>query len=84
MKSRALLAVVFVIGCATGGIASQLVIPPVRAGTAPTRWEYLCLQEHADDMAAYNKAGAAGWEMVSASSIGNGNYATVCFKRALP
>jgi len=32
------LGIVFVIGCAVGGISSQLVVPPVRAGTNPTRW----------------------------------------------
>lgn len=40
MKQRGIIAIVFVVGCATGGVAAQLVVPPVRAGTSPTQWEY--------------------------------------------
>jgi len=31
------LGIVFVIGCAVGGVSSQFIVPPVRAGTNPTR-----------------------------------------------
>jgi hypothetical protein len=39
MKHNGIIAIVFVVGCATGGVAAQLVVPPVRAGTSSTRWE---------------------------------------------
>ena len=31
MKHRTSIAIVFLLGCATGGVAAQLVVPPVRA-----------------------------------------------------
>jgi len=75
MKQRSALALLFIVGCATGGVAAQLVVPPVRAGTSPTRWEYQCASVgtvwlDADEMAAatkatLNKLGAAGWELAS-------------------
>src|SRR5690348_6309430 len=44
MKHNGIIAIVFIVGCATGGVAAQLVVPPVRAGTSPTRWEYQCAE----------------------------------------
>jgi hypothetical protein len=36
-----LVLVAFVFGCVT----ESLVVPPVRAGTNPTRWKYKCIEE---------------------------------------
>jgi hypothetical protein len=92
MKYKSILGLVFILGCATGGIAAQLVVPPVRAGTSPTRWEYQCASVYKDTggmTAALNKLGAEGWELASMAPLdipgGNrvGEY-TMCAKRALP
>jgi len=77
----------FVLGCAVGGAASQLVVPPARAGTTPIRWEYLCTNgATAEQM---NQVGAAGWELVTAVPLNPGGGwrdadLGFCFKRALP
>jgi hypothetical protein len=89
MKHSGIIAIVFVIGCATGGVAAQLVVPAVRAGTAPTRWEYQCADAgHSEDVTGTaNKLGAEGWELVSVAPRGfHGNTSgyMLCAKRALP
>jgi hypothetical protein len=88
MKHNGILAIVFVVGCATGGVAAQLVVPPVRAGTAPTRWEYHCAgAETTDDggvTSTLNKLGAQGWELASMAPANAPNRYLVCTKRALP
>ncbi len=93
MKHNGIIAIVFVIGCATGGAAAQLVVPPVRAGTSPTRWEYQCVNAdaHTEEVTGtLNKLGAQGWELVGMGSRGSmaGGYGGVssylCAKRALP
>ena len=97
MKRPFTLAIIFIIGCATGGVASQFVVPPVRAGTSPTRWEYVCI---ASKPGAFDRdlsrMGAEGWELATSfigrydveSSVGvNGAVGDgwgFCFKRALP
>ena len=77
------LALAFGIGCGAGAGASAIVVPPVRAGTNPQRWEHLC--RGSDSRAELNeiakRAGTEGWEMVSVSVAGGG--ALVCFKRPL-
>ncbi|HEX3762901.1 MAG TPA: hypothetical protein VHW23_29595 [Kofleriaceae bacterium] len=96
MKHPGIIAIVFVIGCATGGVAAQLVVPPVRAGTAPTRWEYQCATVGVDGgmTSGLNKLGAQGWELVSvapahtdhepvSTNVAVDAY-TLCAKRALP
>jgi hypothetical protein len=85
---------VFIVGCATGGVAAQLVVPPARAGSTPTRWEYQCAFEDADAArvtTTLNKLGAEGWELVGLMQApipgwhAKDAYAyTVCTKRALP
>lgn len=83
--------IVFIVGCATGGVAAQLVVPPVRAGTYPTQWEYQCARvdnDVADATTALRKLGAEGWELVGmAPSNIPGGFAvseyTVCAKRVL-
>jgi hypothetical protein len=71
----------FLLGCATGGVASQFVAPPANAESA-TRWTYYCANTTADDMneamGALNEAGQKGWELVTVNST-DGFY---CFKRA--
>jgi hypothetical protein len=90
MKHNGIIALVFIFGCATGGIAAQLVVPPVRAGTAPTRWEYQCAIADSEDngvVSALNKLGAEGWELVSTAPHAAGGYVRhymLCAKRALP
>ena len=97
MKRPFSFAVLFIIGCATGGVASQLVVPPARAGTNPTRWEYFCSSAEAGKInEGLNKMGAEGWELVNGfvsrfdGQVGGGvnSYAgdayAFCFKRALP
>jgi hypothetical protein len=93
MKHRGFIAVIFLIGCATGGVASQLVVPPARAGTASTHWEYVCGRVASGSLSAnLNKAGADGWELVSVvpasqdtqfGSTSIDDY-TFCAKRGLP
>jgi hypothetical protein len=70
--------VAFVFGCAT----EALVVPPVRAGTNPTRWEYKCLDTWDPERDGNaNKLGAQGWEL---AAVGDRNGQRWCFKRALP
>ena len=66
MNRPFLLAGIFIIGCATGGVASQLVVPQARAGTTPTRWEYHCVQGEGMVAPTLTRIGAEGWEMTSA------------------
>lgn len=90
MKQRIALALVFIVGCATGGVAAQLVVPPVRAGTAPTRWEYHCDDEGTTEKLteALNEAGAAGWELAGLTTDHKADLGSFkhmyCTKRALP
>jgi len=75
--------VAFVVGCGAGGAASQVLIPSARAGTNPTRWEYMCIHDpdlgETDTVAAWNRAGTQGWELGLLRRDGDG-----CFKRQLP
>jgi hypothetical protein len=88
MKQHGVIAVIFVIGCAAGGVASQMVIPPVRAGTNPTRWEYLCAESTSNLNGYLAKPGAEGWELVSVFSVEQVNETSkrlaYCLKRPLP
>lgn len=96
MQQRSALALLFLLGCVSGGVAAQLVVPPVRAGTSPTRWEYACVSASTYGgrvTATANKLGAEGWELVSAAPASQAkgwgdNYNTdaymLCAKRALP
>ena len=88
LKKIGVLALAFVAGCAAQ-LAGQLVVPAARAGTNPTRWEYMCIDGPGStgnplttDM---DKLGAQGWEL--AAGVGRGAEGAVpawCFKRALP
>jgi len=79
MKRSLSLALLFVLGCATGGVASR-AIPQARAGTAPQRWEYFCMDDARLD--GLNQAGRAGWELVTMYETHNWDQ-VVCFKRVL-
>ena len=95
MKHNGIIAIVFVVGCATGGVAAQLVVSPVRAGTTPTRWEYHCLSIGTGNgvTSTLNQLGVEGWELVGvapaheARDFGGAYDADAylaCAKRALP
>ena len=79
------LTIAFLVGCITAHVASDLVVPPARAGTSPQKWEYFCFKGTfaPEIQEAANKAGGQGWEMVAATG-GGGKYSDWCFKRPLP
>lgn len=94
MQQRGFVAVIFLIGCATGGVASQLAVPAARAGSAAPRWEYYCAQVQRVSAQQLNTYGAEGWELVSlfpshlerelvSKDLGADEFA-YCFKRPLP
>ncbi len=74
------LSVAFIVGC----LVRSLVVPPVRAGTNPPKWEYKCFRENgaADIEKKSNRLGAAGFELVGAAGAHYHPY--WCFKRRLP
>lgn len=83
MTKRIGIAAVFLVGCAVGGGASQLVVPKASAQQAATltRWEHRCVEPPWTEMNQISgKFGAEGWEMVVADGIGDGNI-LLCFKR---
>jgi len=79
MTRSAMMGIGLALGLAIGCAAAPFVVPPVRAGTNPQKWEYMCDQETDEDVLVEkaNKAGAQGWEM----TISNG--ALFCYKRPL-
>jgi hypothetical protein len=72
-------AAVFLVGCAVGGVSSQIAVPKASAQQAATlsRWEYKCVDsEPTDDATATsNRLGAQNWEMTGLSTH------VTCFKR---
>lgn len=78
----------FGLGCVVSSMAPRLVVPPVRAGTNPVKWEYHCFEKlrSVDIQKVANSLGTEGWEM--AGSVGSASEAgrdhIWCFKRALP
>jgi hypothetical protein len=69
---------VFLVGCAVGGGAARFAVPPAHAKDVQ-RWDYFCFSESEPEqiVAKAKRAGADGWEMVTAVSR------TFCFKRPL-
>ena len=71
------------IGCVTATVSQNVVVPKVRAGTNPTRWEYQCNQISAPSIQDINNAlnamGDQGWEFFS--QLSNSNL--LCYKRPL-
>jgi hypothetical protein len=72
-------AAVFLLGCATGGVSSGLVVPKASAQQAATltKWEYKCVESEPaeDETLTSNRFGAAGWEMSGITQF------VACFKR---
>lgn len=77
-------AVVFLVGCAVGGVSGRLVVPKASAQQAATltRWEYTCVIGGYDEILnaeTLNPYGTQGWELVN---HGRGpTNSSVCFKR---
>ena len=86
------------IGCVAATVAQNFVVPPVRAGANPTRWEVRCVGKdtppidnqyvnNAHKEGGWNhflmKMGSEGWEPFE---VIHENFAMngVCFKRPLP
>src|SRR5262245_10206346 len=94
MRHSGVISVVFVLGCATGGVVAQLMVPPARAGTSATRWEHLSSRVPNGELTSnLNRSGAEGWELVSMTpghqdhEFGGGfeiDLFVVCSKRPLP
>jgi hypothetical protein len=77
--------VALLVGCAASQVGAPLVVPSVRAGTNPPRWEYLCFNDEwlPSELTRYlNSMGAQGWELVGGTDTGRAPR--WCMKRALP
>lgn len=95
MKHAVPFGLLFVLGCAVGGAASQLAVAPSRAGNPPSRWEYLCTQASPTPSSLtthLNQMAGQGWDLVSTSpahlereaGAGAATDAFVfCFRRAV-
>lgn len=81
MTKRIGVVAVFLVGCATGGISSQLAVPRASAQQAagPTKWQVRCMQgKDWDDFTTFaNQAGEQGFELVGYSYSDQ----SACFKR---
>jgi hypothetical protein len=84
MTKRIGIAAVFLVGCAVGGGASQLVVPKASAqqATTLTKWEYKCVQVsgETDVQETATRLGPEAWELAGAASS-TGNAPVWCFKR---
>ena len=73
----------FLVGCAAAMVAAPLVVPPVRAGTSPAKWEYNCVESKGSELTATaNKFGAEGWDMVNHATVST-SWRSICFRRPL-
>lgn len=87
MSKRIGLVVVFLVGCATGGVSSQFVVRKANAQQAATltKWQYECIRETGAYAvtAKANQLGAEGWEMMTVDSdvTKSGEGSVWCFKR---
>ena len=85
-----LAALLFLVGCATGGAASQYVAAanatPAPAPAGAAKWAYYCLTDAPiEDLEVLaNAAGREGWELAASALSGvTGTSSPVwCFKRA--
>lgn len=84
MTNRVLVGVVFLAGCAVGGVSSQLVVPKASAQQAATltKWEVTCFEENNDERAVFaaNERGEERWELVTAETTRD-SLSRWCFKR---
>lgn len=88
MTKRIGVVAVFLVGCAVGGVSSQLVVPKASAQQAATltRWEYICASSPGEnDLVRF---GSEGWELAAVEShdeTRNGDSTNrsslYCFKR---
>jgi hypothetical protein len=85
MTNRILVAAVFLVGCAVGGVSSQLVVPKASAQQAATltKWDYHCREPEPTATEMARAMGAEGWEMVTvrAETQSIGSHDVYCFKR---
>lgn len=83
MTNRIMVAVVFLAGCAVGGVSGQLVVPKASAQQAATltKWEVFCVQtyEARSIMERAKPLGEQGWEIVGGDGVGSNT--SWCFKR---
>jgi hypothetical protein len=77
-RHKVLVGLIFLVGCATGGVASQVVAPPAAAAATVQRWDYFCDgDEWAGREQRLKAAGQQGWELVAFAKD------TACYKRPL-
>ena len=79
---RITLGVVFLVGCAAGGVASRIGVPAAGAQAATVRWEYMCIDGWAGVTHSSNQLGKDGWDMAAAA--GTADHMMWCFKRRRP
>jgi hypothetical protein len=83
MSKRFMVAAVFLVGCAVGGVSSQLAVPKASAQQAATltKWEVYCVNtpDSAEIARQGNRLGAQGWEIVGGDGIGAAT--NWCWKR---
>jgi hypothetical protein len=82
--NHAFLGLVFILGCATGGVAAQLVVPSAHAEAPTVQWEYACGQGGVSTK-QFNQAGVQGWELAAMSVLTHdrGDETVFCFKRRI-
>jgi hypothetical protein len=83
---QALIGCVFLAGCIVGGVSSQMVAAPARAGAPGARWEHHCVYVTTGERVTerLNAFGADGWELATtsvANDAGFGATLLVCLKR---
>jgi hypothetical protein len=80
-------AAVFLVGCAVGGVSSQLAVPKATAQQAAklTRWEYRCESPGTNEEAPAemaNRFGAVGFELATVrAGFAPSVLDLYCFKR---
>ncbi len=77
MKHRLAALILFLVGCATGGVASRIGVTDKTANAAQGTWRYSCFRtDHTigvgdKEISDYlNRAGADGWELASDVALG--------------
>jgi hypothetical protein len=78
--------VLFVVGCATGGVASRYVETAAAAPSEGTpRWSYRCFKNDtpSEIQDKANDAGDEGWELAASALSGGADMSSPiwCFKR---
>ena len=88
-KQSLMAAGLFVLGCATGGVASHMVEPAgaqVARQPVPQRaWQYLCISDSSAESIQFkaNNLGRQGWELAVGVLSGSTSFSNpiLCFKR---